>query len=176
MGSEEGFEVANRAIASSVKDGSWVLLRNVHLCGKWLKTLEKRLYSVKPVPAFRLFLTSEVHPAIPANICRFSQVIMFQPPAGVKASLQRSLASMPAERMNKSPKERSRLYLLLAWLHAVVIERRRYSPLGWTKPYEFSHSDQKCAMDAIDYWINKCAGNREHVNPEKNPMGSSTNA
>ena len=155
MGSEEGFEQANRAIAGGAKSGSWVMLRNIHLCGEWLKGLEKKVFALNPSPTFRLFLTSEIHPAIPPNLCRLSQMLVFQPPAGVRASLLRSFATIPAQRMEKAPAERSRLYLLLAWLNAIVAERRRYAPVGWTKPYEFSDADQKCALDAIDTWMDK---------------------
>jgi len=169
MGSEEGFDQANRAISGAIKDGSWVLLRNIHLCAEWLKDLEKKLYSMHPSPNFRLFLTSEINPNLPTNLVRLCDVLTFQPPGGVRASLLRSFAAMPAERMDKAPVERSRLYLLLSWLNAIVIERRRYAPLGWTKPYEFSSADQKCAMDAIDLWVDKVGKGRTHIKPESIP-------
>lgn len=38
-------------------------------------------------------------------------------------------------RMDKHPVERSRLYFLLAWFHAVIQERLRYIPMGWTKVF-----------------------------------------
>lgn len=41
----------------------------------------------------------------------------------------------------------------MAWLHAIVQERLRYTPLGWSKHYEFSESDLKVAYDTIDTWI-----------------------
>lgn len=52
--------------------------------------------------------------------------------------------------MNKTPNERSRLYFLLAWFHAVIQERLRYVPLGPSKHYEFNEADLKCALDTID--------------------------
>jgi len=82
-----------------------------------------------------------------------STIVVCQQPSGVKASLQRSLSAIPAARMNAKPVERSRLYFLLAWLHAVVQERLRYTPFGWTKAYEFSSSDQRVGLDAIDIWL-----------------------
>ena len=53
--------------------------------------------------------------------------------------------------------ERARLYLLLAWFHAIVQERLVYSPLGWSKHYEFNESDLRCACDTIDIWIDSVA-------------------
>ncbi len=55
--------------------------------------------------------------------------------------------------MDRAPAERSRLYFLLAWFHAVIVERVRYVPVGWTKAYEFSDADQACALDIIDAWV-----------------------
>jgi dynein heavy chain 1 len=169
MGSAEGFELADRCITAAVKSGSWVLLRNIHLCPAWLRSLEKRLYSIRPAEGFRLFLTADVHPSIPVNLVRLSHVKVFEPPAGVKASLKRSLARMPEARMMKGPPERARLYLLLSWFHAVVLERRRFSPVGWTKRYEFGMSDMKCALDAIDEWVDTAAQGKSHVKPENIP-------
>lgn len=66
--------------------------------------------------------------------------------------------------------ERSRLYMLLGWLNAVVNERLRYAPLGWTKRYEFSDADTQCAVECIDQWVDKaCPGNATHINPEDLP-------
>merc|ERR1740117_2467362 len=160
MGSTEGYTMADRCIASAASQGSWVLLRNIHLCPSWLKTLEKRLYTLAPHKDFRLFVTAEIHPAVHANLCRLATVKVFEAPVGVKASLQQSLNGISAERMNRAPIERSRLYLLLVWFHAVVLERRRYCPIGWTKAYGFGDSDQKCSLDAIDYWIDAAAAGR----------------
>lgn len=38
----------------------------------------------------------------------------------------------------------------LAWLHAVVQERRNFIPQGWTKFYEFSLGDMRAGADLID--------------------------
>ena len=51
------------------------------------------------------------------------------------------------------PNERARLYFLLAWLHAVLQERMRYTPLGWSKKYEFTESDLRMACDTLDTWV-----------------------
>lgn len=56
---------------------------------------------------------------------------MFEQPPGIKASLAHILHQIPAARMDRAPAERSRVYFLLAWLHAIMQERLRYVPLGW---------------------------------------------
>ena len=57
----------------------------------------------------------------------------------------------------QEPHERARLYFLLAWLHAILQERLRYSPLGWSKKYEFNESDLRMACDTLDTWLESVA-------------------
>lgn len=40
LGSQEGFKQANDALDRSIKTGSWVVLKNVHLALTWLKDVE----------------------------------------------------------------------------------------------------------------------------------------
>lgn len=169
MGSAEGFTLADQAISTAVKSGNWVMLKNVHLAPSWLGQLEKKLHSLKPHRNFRLFLTMETNPKVPTNLLRLSRVLMFEPPPGIKANLQESLSGIPQSRWSKGPIERVRLYFLLAWLHAVVQERLRYAPLGWTKFYEFNDSDQDCALNTIDSWLEAVAPGRANISPEKIP-------
>jgi dynein heavy chain 1 len=68
--------------------------------------------------------------------------MIFEPPSGIKASLIRTYTLLLSpERTNRAPRERAKLHFLLAWFHAVVIERKRYLPIGWSKIYEFNESD-----------------------------------
>lgn len=169
MGSEEGFTEADKMIAQAAKTGSWVLLRNVHLCTDWLSVLEKKLHGFSAHKDFRLFLTCNIHPRLPSALLRASEVVVFQASTGIKATMQRFFGSIPAARIEKQPAERSRLYALLAWFNAVVHERLRYTPLGWTKHYEFTEADTACSLDVIDQWVDATAGTRAHVDPAALP-------
>ena len=185
MGSNEGYGEADRSLAQAAKTGAWVLLRNVHLCHEgWLSSLAKRLYTLTPHEGFRLFLTSDMScPTLPAALLRLSEVIAVEATSGLKAGLQRFFSSIPASRIDRAPVERCRLYCLLAWLNALLQARLRYTPLGWTKHYEFSEADAACALDMIDAWIDRTADTlpahgggsgagsaaRTHVAPEELP-------
>ena len=94
---------------------------------------------------------------VPVNLLRAGRVFVFEPPPGVKANLLRTFSTIPTARMNKAPNERARLYFLVAWLHAIVQERLTYTPLGWSKKYEFNESDLRCACDTLDIWIESVA-------------------
>lgn len=169
MGSAEGYTEADKSIALASKNGSWVLLRNVHLCSEWLGLLEKRIHGLSAHSNFRLFLTCEISPKLPSALLRLSEVVVAEASTGIKANIQRFFNSIPSARVDKAPAERCRLYGLIAWFNAVVQERLRYVPLGWTKRYEFNETDGACALDVIDEWINEIAGGRAHMNPEDLP-------
>lgn len=169
MGSAEGFSLAEAAIKTCSRAGSWVLLKNVHLAPSWLIQLEKLIYSLKPHANFRLFLTMETNPKVPVNVIRMSRVLMFEPPPGIKANLHETLSSIAPVRVAKGPNERARLYFLLGWLHSVVQERLRYSPIGWTKMYEFNDSDHEMALSTIDAWLDTAASGRSNISPSKIP-------
>jgi len=169
LGSAEGFALAEKAINAASKNGKWVMLKNVHLAPGWLVQLEKKLHALKAHPNFRLFLTLEVTPKIPVNLLRAGRILTFEPPDGIKANMLRTFNSISANRVNKSPNERARMYFLLAWFHAIIQERLRYTPLGWSKKYEFNESDLKCACDTIDRWIDDTAKGRDNLPPNKIP-------
>ena len=167
MGNAESFEQAERAIRTAAARGSAVLLRNVHLCPEWLCTLEKLFFTLNAQAEFRLLLTSEISPKLPPSLLRLCYTLVFETPTGVRASLLHSLSAVPEESMNAKPVERCRVCFLLLWLHAVVEERLRYVPVGWTKPYEFNESDLKCSLEAIDRWVSAAARGLPHMDPER---------
>ncbi len=182
MGSAEGYETADRLISAGAQQGSWVLLRNIHLCPLWLEALEKRLHKLSPDPRFRLFLTSEIHPRLPPSLLRLSDVMVVEAPTGMKANVQRLLADVPAARMESGCAEKARLFFLVAWFHALVQERMRYLPWGWSRRYEFSQADAHAALDVVEGWLDHAAAataggggggrggkGRTHISPEAIP-------
>ncbi|TAQ87556.1 hypothetical protein B7494_g4139 [Chlorociboria aeruginascens] len=169
MGSNEGLASADNAIGNAAANGSWVLIKNVHLAPTWLQSLEKRMDSLKPHADFRLFLSMESSPKIPVNLLRASRVLMYEQPAGVRANMKDSMTSL-STRATKNPVEKTRLYLLLSFLHAVVQERLRYAPnLGWKGFWEFNDSDYECSAFIIDTWVETVAQGRSNVAPQNLP-------
>jgi dynein heavy chain 1 len=172
IGSSEGFTQAEKAINSSAKSGRWVLLKNVHLAPQWLVQLEKKIHSLQAHPQFRLFLSMEINSKIPSNLLRLGRTFVFEPAPDIKANIMRTLNGIPAERMNRAPAERSRLYFLLCWFHATIQERLRYVPLGLSKTYEFNESDLKCGLDTIDVWIDSVTMGRTNLPLNKLPFNA----
>ncbi|KAG9253399.1 dynein heavy chain, N-terminal region 1-domain-containing protein [Emericellopsis atlantica] len=169
MGSNEGVTSADKAITNAAQNGSWVLVKNVHLAPTWLQSLEKRMEALNPHSDFRLFLSMESSLKIPVNLLRASRILMYEQPAGVRANMKDSLSSL-STRSSKSPVERTRLYLLISFLHAVVQERLRYAPnLGWKGFWEFNDSDYECSAFIVDVWLDSVAGNRSNIAPQNIP-------
>lgn len=170
MGSAEGFSTAERMVLTASKRGTWVLLKNCHLCTEWLENvLVKKLQSLgnSVNDNFRLFMTSEINPKLPTSLLRLSDVIVAEAPSGVKASLTRFVSNIPSERYVNPV--RNRLYMLLGWTHAVIQERLRYIPTGWTEAYEFSEADALHALDVVDSLLDKASGGKSTTDPDKLP-------
>eukprot|EP00756_Hemistasia_phaeocysticola_P037796 Hpha_TRINITY_DN16720_c2_g6::TRINITY_DN16720_c2_g6_i1::g.79659::m.79659/K10413/DYNC1H; dynein heavy chain 1, cytosolic len=179
MGSPEGYSEADQAFYTGMNSGSWVLLKNVHLAPQYLSGLEKKLHAKqlegKGDKSFRIFLTSEISPKIPANLLRRSHMLVFEPSNGLKPNLLRAVDKHRARQVQRKqdmkslPIELPRLHFLAAWLHGVIMERLRYTPLGWTKAYEISEGHFRRTVDTIDAWVKKVADGRQQVPPQSLP-------
>lgn len=111
---------------------------------------------MKPHSNFRLFLLAEFSDKMPSTLLKHSLKYIFELPDGIIANVRRTYNNVyTRERSDKNPPERCRLHFILAWIHAIIMERLRYTPTGWSKKYEFSEADQKCALDIIDEYIDK---------------------
>ena len=169
MGSDEGVASADKAITGAAANGTWVMVKNVHLAPQWLQGLEKRLSAFKAHPDFRLFLSMESNPKIPVNLIRASRTLVYEQPAGMRANMKDTLTVL-SDRGTKAPVEKGRLYLLLCFLHAILQERLRYAPtLGWKGLWEFNDSDYECCAFIIDSWIEVISQGRSNVAPVKLP-------
>lgn len=169
MGSNESVASADVALAGAAANGSWVLIKNVHLAADWLQNLVKRIDSLKPHQDFRLFLSMETSPKIPSSLLRASRVLMYEQPAGIRANMRDSLGSLP-DRAVQQPVEKGRVHFLLSYLHAVVQERLRYAPrLGWKGFWEFNDADYDCSAFVIQWWIDHVGRGRSNVAPRSIP-------
>jgi len=112
----------------------------------------------------------EINPKVPKTLLRASHVLMFEPPSGIKAAMTRSYTqAITAERSDARPVQRSKLHFIVAWFNAVVQERLRFIPIGWSKVYEFNQSDQRCVLNMLDEWIDSMGKGREAIDPDKIP-------
>ncbi|KAJ2996813.1 hypothetical protein HDV02_006191 [Globomyces sp. JEL0801] len=173
MGSSEGVQQADSAIAQGIRTGCWVLIKNAHLDIPWLVALEKRLLTIKST-TFKLFITVEIHPRIPVNLLRACKILTFEPPVGIRSSVLESVRLVPKIPSMLQPVEKGRVLFMLAWLHGIIIERTRYLPIGWTKKYDFNDSDFELAAALINVWFDRVSQNKSNIDPKNIPWNALT--
>ena len=161
LGSAEGFVMASKTIEKFQKTGGWVMLKNVHLATSWLRYLEDNLlHKESSHRDFRIFLVSEFSPKIPTTLLRKSLKYVFEQPKGIKANLKRFFPLMYQKAgFEMAPVERQRLYFHLVWIHSVIMERLQYTPIGWSKTYEFSMADLQCNIEIVNAYLSKALNN-----------------
>lgn len=153
-------ENALNLLRRCVGDGAWLCLKNVHLVVAWLPAFEKELNTLLPQAHadFRLWLTTESHPRFPTILLQQSLKITFEAPPGIKKNLQRTYEGWGGEYVERGTVIRAQLLFVLAWFHAVVQERRKFIPHGWTKFYEFSPADLRASADIIEAGLGREGG------------------
>ena len=79
-------------------------------------------------------------PKFPVSILQNSSKMTVEPPKGIKANLLKSYISFSDEMFAACGRtaEFKQLLFSLCLFHGVAIERRKYGPLGFNIPYEFT--------------------------------------
>ncbi|KAJ0399007.1 hypothetical protein P43SY_008327 [Pythium insidiosum] len=142
----EGQEpVALKAINAAVVNGTWVLLQNCELGLELMEQMEEIMLKLAETmdANFRLFLTALPSDQFPLGLLQMSTKVTNEPPQGLRAGLLRSYTVMvdqdKLERVETS--QWRQLLFDLCFLHSIVIERKKFGPLGWGIPYEYNNGD-----------------------------------
>ena len=71
-----------------------------------------------------------------------------EPPKGLGAGLYKSFTTIiTQEFIDKVDHANWRpLIFTVCFLHSIVIERRKFGPLGWCIPYEYNYSDLEASL------------------------------
>lgn len=90
--------IAEEYIDKAAREGSWVMLENLHLMSKWLQVVEKKLevFAESAQPTSRVFLSAEPSTdpfrRIPQGILQNAIKVTNEPPLGMKANIRRAFA------------------------------------------------------------------------------------
>jgi dynein heavy chain len=126
------------------KQGHWVILNNIHLMPTWCIELEKKLDAFALEGShqkMRVFLTAEPSNGIPIGILARCIKLTNEPPAGMQANVNRALSTFnPSDFNDLEPKVRAIIYGLCHF-HAIVMERKKFGPMGYNIMYPFGLGD-----------------------------------
>ena len=129
----------------SMQNGGWVLLQNCHLGLDFMDELLETLQNADAKAtneSFRVWITTEPHPLFSITMLQSSIKFTNEPPQGVKAGLKRTFSGYSQEMLDLNALNFWKpLIYAVAFLHTTVQERRKFGPLGWNIPYEFTNED-----------------------------------
>ncbi|XP_071830856.1 dynein axonemal heavy chain 1-like isoform X2 [Apostichopus japonicus] len=150
---------AEAMMRSAMDRGKWVFFQNCHLSPSWMPSLERLLENIDPDKVhrdFRLWLTSMPSPKFPVAILQNSSKMTIEPPRGIKANLLQSYISLTDDLLNSCTNrvhEFKSLMLSLTLFHGITLERRKFGPLGFNIPYEFTTGDLRICMSQLKMFL-----------------------
>ena len=105
---------------------------------------------------FRLFLTmAPGGESVPTALLQMSLKVVCEPPTGLQANVVRAYSHFTHEPWTQSPKpvEHHAILFVLCYFHAVVVERSRFGPIGWSRKYPFSFEDLLASADILQHYL-----------------------
>lgn len=145
-------EIAMQKLELGSKEGHWVMLQNIHLMPSWCAILEKRLdaFAVENSnPYFRLFLSADPSPGIPIGLLERSIKLTNEPPQGLLANLRRSFALFNREEFDERDSKIKSILFALCHFHSLMLERKKFGPLGYNMKYPFSSGDLRDSASVL---------------------------
>ena len=135
-------------------------------CQEWVIALPK-LEETTPgavQPDFRLWITAEPHPKFPIGLLQLAIKFTNEAPAGVMAGVKNSYQWLNQDMLDSvsDPKWKTMLFAL-CFFHTIVQERRKFGPLGFNIPYEFSQADLSACVHFINNHILEVDGKKRPV-------------
>nr|XP_054101684.1 dynein axonemal heavy chain 1 isoform X2 [Callithrix jacchus] len=151
---------AEAMMRSSIERGKWVFFQNCHLAPSWMPALEHLIEHINPDKVhrdFRLWLTSLPSNKFPVSILQNGSKMTIEPPRGVKANLLKSYSSLSDDFLNSCHKvtEFKSLLLSLCLFHGNALERRKFGPLGFNIPYEFTDGDLRICISQLKMFLDE---------------------
>ena len=110
----------------------------------------------EPHKDFRLWLTTEPTEKFPLGILQRSLKVVTEPPDGLKLNMRATYSRIDSTALEQCPHWAFRPCLyVLAFLHAVVLERRKYGKIGWNVNYDFNESDLNISRSLLSLYLQK---------------------
>ncbi|KAI0987912.1 hypothetical protein GJ496_006330 [Pomphorhynchus laevis] len=141
---------ARSAMLHAMQTGNWILLQNCHLGLDYLNEFYVELNTIDSHQDFRAWLTTEYNEYFPIQMLQCAIKFTNEAPQGIRAGLFRTYQNVTQEFIEAiSAKPWPSLIYSISYLHSVFQERRKYGPMGWNVPYEFSQTDWEASLKYI---------------------------
>ena len=157
-------EFANKQLVECAEKGKWIMLQNVHLMTKWLRKFENDLEKVSQTahPEFRCFISSEppglpTQKIIPEPILQSCIKVANEAPQDLKANLRRAWKNFDEKRLESCTKKHEFKAILfgLCFFHSLVIGRKKFGSIGWSRNYNFNEGDLQICADVLNNYLEK---------------------
>jgi len=155
---------ARDAIFRAAKEGTWIMLQNVHLMQSWMKLFEGYLEKASATadPNFRCFISSEPPPLpymkiIPESILQNAIKVANEAPQDLKANLRRAYNKFGQDRINATtkPNEFKAILFALCMFHSLMLGRKKFGSQGWSRGYNFNDGDLTICADVLHNYLEK---------------------
>ncbi|XP_066245842.1 cytoplasmic dynein 2 heavy chain 1 [Euwallacea similis] len=132
------------------KSGTWLILKNLQLVSYWLPILAENVKQQSGSENFRLWLISESTSKFNAVLAQNSLKVAYEEPQGLGNNIQRIYSSIGEKYENKLSRTSARIFFVFSYVHALLQERRKYIPQGWSQYYEFNHIDMQTGLNLTE--------------------------
>ncbi|XP_031423008.1 dynein axonemal heavy chain 1 [Clupea harengus] len=151
---------AEAMMHGAMERGKWVFFQNCHLAPSWMPSMERLIENIDPEKVhrdFRLWLTSLPSNKFPVSVLQNGSKMTIEPPRGLKANLLKSYLSFTDEFFTSCCKvsELKSLLLSLCLFHGIGIERRKFGPLGFNIPYDFTDGDLRICISQLKMFLDE---------------------
>ncbi|XP_061640432.1 dynein axonemal heavy chain 1 isoform X2 [Phyllopteryx taeniolatus] len=151
--------LAEALMRTAMERGQWVFFQNCHLAPSWMPSLESLIENIdlKVHKDFRLWVTSLPSNRFPVSILQNGTKMTIELPKGIKANLQKTYLKLTNDFINSSNKvsHLKSLLLSLCLFHGIALERRKFGPLGFNIPYEFTDGDLNICISQLRMFLDE---------------------
>jgi dynein heavy chain len=160
-------KIALNYLIEAAKNGNWVMVQNVHLMTEWMKDFERQLEICQdddPHPDFRCFISSEPPPMdhqeiIPESILQNAIKVSNEAPTNLKANMRRAISKFDEAYYDKAKEHKynefKALIFGLCMFHSLIVGRRKFGSIGWSRIYNFNDGDLTICGDILHNYLSK---------------------
>lgn len=157
---DNAFSLAKRAGEGGKK--VMVLLKNIHLATESsIARLHVEVAKRQKNIPFLLVVAGEVarNSALPlpqGTVLHF-RILSFEGSPSFRGNFTSAMSKISSIRLQSTTGDPEllsnfdRVHVIISWLHTCILERSIHSPIGFSRPYEFSDGDLTAAWDAVTF-------------------------